>query len=176
MNSWQQLNLESERTLGSADYSSEVLLGREYPKARQDRSSSWRVSWSEGTCSARCRSARCHFVRYAEDCAPRMQTRKKGVMQCYTTDEGRPFGICLQGPVPNRPRLLRLNGRGGERRGKRPGKEPGQVSNKKMNASEPLMTYRKRREDVKTVRSRYHGSRSGENLPTAWSASGMKVA
>ena len=75
------------------------------------------------------------FERYADDSAPRMlnSKEKKREMQCYKTDEGRPFGICLQKPVPNRPRLRWLNGQGGERRGKRLGKEPSQVTGKKMN-------------------------------------------
>ena len=88
--------------------------------------------------------------------------RKKREMQCYKTDEGRPFGICLQKPVPNRPRLRWLNGQGGERRGKRLGKEPSQVTDKKMNASEPLITCRKRRDDIKTMESRCHGTSLGE--------------
>ena len=158
MNSWQQSSSE------------------EFVASRISKSPTGRIRLLESLPERKNMQRALHFARNVDDCVPRMQTPEKGGMQCYTTDEGRPFGICLQGPVPNRPRLLRLNGRGGERRGKRPGKEPGQVSDKKMNASEPLMTYRKRREDVKTVRSRYHGSRSGENLLTAWSASGRKVA
>ena len=104
------------------------------------------------------------FCRYADDCAPRMlnSKEKKREMQCYKTDEGRPFGICLQKPVPNRPRLRWLNGQGGERRGKRLGKEPSQVTDKKMNASEPLITCRKRRDDIKTMESRCHGTSLGE--------------
>jgi hypothetical protein len=42
--------------------------------------------------------------------------------------------------------------------------------------SEPLMTCRKRRDDIKTEESRYLGSSLGETLPTAQVVSGIKVA
>jgi hypothetical protein len=38
---------------------------------------------------------------------------------CCTRDEGRSLGVGLQGQAPNRQRLLRHNGRGGERDWKR---------------------------------------------------------
>jgi hypothetical protein len=44
------------------------------------------------------------------------------------------------------------------------------------NASEPLMTCRKRRNDVETGGSRYPGTSLGGNLSTAQAASGMKAA
>ena len=51
-----------------------------------------------------------------------------------------------------------------------------QVRAKKANASEPLMTCRKRRDDIKTEESRYLGSSLGETLLTAQVVSGIKVA
>jgi hypothetical protein len=51
-----------------------------------------------------------------------------------------------------------------------------QVGAKKANVSEPLMTYRKRKDDVKTEGSRYLGMSAGGDLLTARVASGMKMA
>ena len=45
-----------------------------------------------------------------------------------------------------------------------------------MSASEPLMTCRKRRDDVKTGGESLLRDKSKGNLLTAWVASGMKVA
>ena len=44
------------------------------------------------------------------------------------------------------------------------------------NESEPLMTYRKRRDDVKTGGESLLRDKSGGNLFTAQAASGMKAA
>jgi hypothetical protein len=51
-----------------------------------------------------------------------------------------------------------------------------QVRAKKANVSEPLMTCRKRIDDIKTEESRYLGSGLGDTLLTAQVVSGIKVA
>jgi hypothetical protein len=51
-----------------------------------------------------------------------------------------------------------------------------QVRAKKANVSEPLMTCRKRIDDIKTEESRYLGSSLGGSLLTAQVVSGIKVA
>ena len=51
-----------------------------------------------------------------------------------------------------------------------------QVRVKKANGIEPLMTCRKRRDDIKTEASRYLGMSLGGSLLTAQAVSGMKVA
>jgi hypothetical protein len=51
-----------------------------------------------------------------------------------------------------------------------------QVCVEETNASEPLMTCRKRRDDVKTAGGRYCGISSGDGLRMDGAASGMKVA
>ncbi len=61
---------------------------------------------------------------------------------CCTRDEGWPLGLGLQDQGPNHRKLRRHNGRGGERCGK--GGITRQVCAGKTNASEPLMTCRKR--------------------------------
>jgi len=68
-----------------------------------------------------------------------------------------------------------VKSRGGERCGQG-ARTVRQVRAKKTNVSEPLMTCRKRIDDIKTEESRYLGSSLGENLPTAQAVSGMKVA
>ena len=68
---------------------------------------------------------------------------------CCTRDEGRPLGLGLQDQGPNHRKLRRHNGRGGERCGKG-GTRSRQVRTGKTNASEPLMTCRKRRNVAET--------------------------
>ena len=65
-----------------------------------------------------------------------------------TRDEGRSLGLGLQDQGPNHRKLLRSNGWGGERCGK--GGETRQVRAGKTNASEPLLTCRKRRDVAET--------------------------
>ena len=67
---------------------------------------------------------------------------------CCTRDEDRPLGPGLQDQGSNHRKLLRHNGRGGERCGK--GGSTRQVCAGKTNASEPLRTCRKRRDVVET--------------------------
>jgi len=95
----------------------------------------------------------CHLIRFADDCAPRRRRKeaeKPNQLQlCCTRDEGWPLGAGMQVQAPNRPELLRsravvvsVGGKGAAR--------PRQVRTMKTNASEPLMTCRKRRNDVET--------------------------
>ena len=65
------------------------------------------------------------LVRYADDCAPRrceeevlMIWQDRLAAPCCTGDEGWPLGLGLQDRGSNHRKLLRLNGRGGERCGK----------------------------------------------------------
>ncbi len=51
-----------------------------------------------------------------------------------------------------------------------------QVRIKEASASEPLMKCRKQKDDVKTGGVHYSRRSPGENLFTAWAASGIKVA
>ncbi len=118
-----------------------------------------------------------HFVRYADDCAPRRRTggRKPSVQPCCTRDEGRPLEAAVQAEASNHPLLLpsrevvvRELGKGRAR--------PGQVRTVESNASEPLMKCRKRRDGVKTGGESLPRDQSGGNLSTAQAASGMKAA
>src|SRR6185369_362773 len=92
--------------------------------------------------------------RYADDCAPRRREEVRDVTSnswqpCCTRDEGRPLGLGLQDQGPNHRKLRRSNGRGGERCGKRRDQSR-QVCAGQTNASEPLLTCRKRRGVAKT--------------------------
>jgi retron-type reverse transcriptase len=117
------------------------------------------------------------IVRYADDCAPRRRAggRKSSVQPCCTRDGGRPLEAAVQAEASNHPLLLRSRdvvvselGKGWAR--------PGQVRIVESNASEPLMTCRKRRDDVKTVGESLPREKSGQNLFMTWAASGMKAA
>ena len=77
--------------------------------------------------------------------------RKLDVRNCLT-DEGRPLGTGLQEQVPNRLRRLWSKAMVVSTEGKGLEKKPGQVTDKKRTAREPLMTCRKRRDDVKTAK------------------------
>lgn len=86
-----------------------------------------------------------------------------------------PSGAALQGEAPNHGRLLRSRAGVASDAGK--GAPPvRQVRIKKANGIEPLMTCRKRRDDIKTEASRYLGMSLGGSLLTAQAVSGMKVA
>ena len=94
-------------------------------------------------------------INYADDRAPRPAQRggsnvtdANSKQPCCARDEGWPLGAGLQDQGPNHRKLRWLNGWGGERCGK--GGETRQVCAGKTNASEPLMTCRKRWDVAKT--------------------------
>lgn len=98
------------------------------------------------------------LIRYADDCVPRTLkevrwSRENRWRRCCTRDGGRPSGVALQGEAPNRRQLRRHNGRSGERDGKG-GPPVRQVRVRKANVDKPLITCRKRIDDVETGRSR----------------------
>ena len=118
-----------------------------------------------------------NMVRYADDCAPRRRTggRKSSVQPSCTRDEGGPFGVAVQAETSNHLLLLHLrdvvvseSGKGRAR--------PCQIRTVESNANEPLMTCRKRRNDVKTGRESLTRDKSGSNLLTGQTASGIKAA
>jgi hypothetical protein len=117
------------------------------------------------------------FARYADDCAPRRRTggRKPSVQPCCTRDEGRPLEAAVQAEASNHPLLLHSRDVVVSELGKgRAG--PCQVRTVESNASEPLMTCRKRRNGVKTGGESLLRDKSGRHLSTAQMASGMKAA
>ena len=118
-----------------------------------------------------------NMVRYADDCAPRRRTggRKSSVQPCCTRDEGCPFGVAVQAETSNHLLLLHLRGVvvSESRKG---GARPCQIRTVESNANEPLMTCRKRRNDVKTGRESLTRDKSGSNLLTGQTASGIKAA
>ena len=117
------------------------------------------------------------FCRFADDCAPRRRTggRKPSVQPCCTRDGGRPPEAAVQAEASNHPLLLRSRGVVVRELGKGRAR-PGQVRTVESNVSEPLMTCRKRRNDVKTEGESLPREEPGGNLSTAQAASGMKAA
>ena len=118
-----------------------------------------------------------HMVRYADDRAPRRRTggRKSSVQPCCARDEGCPFGVAVQAETSNHLLLLHLRGVVVSESGKG-GARPCQIRTVESNANKPLMTCRKRRDDVKTGRESLARDKSGSNLLTGQMASGIKVA
>jgi hypothetical protein len=117
------------------------------------------------------------LTRYADDGAPRRRGKEKVDLEasCGTRDGGRPAGVGLQDQASNhlqlreaRTPVVSVSGKGGPR--------ARQVWVKKTTASEPLMTCRKRRDDVKTGGESLPREQSGGHLQTAQMASGMKAA
>ena len=117
--------------------------------------------WFEKRFAREC-AGRAYLIRYADDCAPRRRTggRKPSVQPCCTRDEGRPLAAAVQAEAANRPLRLRSRGVVVSELGKGRAR-PGQVRTVESNASEPLMTCRKRRNDVETGGSRYPGTSLG---------------
>ena len=118
-----------------------------------------------------------NMVRYCDDCAPRRRTggRKSSVQPCCARDEGCPFGVAVQAETSNHLLLLHLRGVVVSESGKG-GARPCQIRTVESNANKPLMTCRKRRDDVKTGRESLARDKSGSNLLTGQMASGIKVA
>jgi len=119
------------------------------------------------------------LVRYADDRAPRRRGKEAEEATrpqlCCVRDEGRPLGAGVQAQAPNHRELLRsragvvsVTAKGAAR--------PRQVKAMKTNASEPLMTCRKRRDGVKTGLESLARDEPGGSLLTGWAASGMKAA
>ncbi len=94
---------------------------------------------------------------------------------CCTRDEGGPLEAGVQAQASNHPLLLRLRGVVVSELGK--GRvRPDQVSIEETNESEPLMTCRKRRNDVQTTGKSLPWDKPGGCLLMARAASGMKAA
>jgi Reverse transcriptase (RNA-dependent DNA polymerase) len=117
------------------------------------------------------------FCRYADDCAPRRRAggRESSVQPCCTRDEGRPLEVAVQAEASNHLLLLRSRGVVVSETGNG-WVRPGQVWVVKSNASEPLMTCRKRRDDVETAGESLLRDKSGGSLCMARTASGMEAA
>ena len=94
---------------------------------------------------------------------------------CCTEDEGGPFGVAVQAETSNHLLLLHLRGVVVSESGKGRAR-PCQIRTVESNANEPLMTCRKRRNDVKTGRESLTRDKSGSNLLTGQTASGIKAA
>ena len=94
---------------------------------------------------------------------------------CCTRDEGRPLEAGLQGQVSNHLKPLWPKVMVVSVKGKGAG-IPRQVRTMKTNASEPLMTCRKRRNGVKTGGLSLLRDKSEGSLLIARVASGMKAA
>ena len=109
--------------------------------------------------------------------APRRRAggRKSSVQPCCTRDGGRPPEAGVQAQASNHRLRLRSRGVVVSETGKGRAR-PGQVRIVESNASEPLMTCRKRRDDVETGGESLLWDKPGGNLFTAQAASGMKAA
>ena len=105
------------------------------------------------------------LIRYCDDCAPR---------GC-TGDEGRPLEAGLQEQASNHLKLhwLRAIVVSVKEKARQ---RLCQVSIKEARKGDPLLTCRKRSNDVKTGWESLTQDKSKSNLFTAWMASGMKVA
>lgn len=96
-------------------------------------------------------------------------------MRCCMRDEGGPLGVGLQGQASSHPKLpgskalvVSVRGKGAAR--------PRQARIRKTNVIEPLMTCRKRRDDVETRGMSLTWDKPEGSLLTAWAASGMEAA
>ena len=72
-------------------------------------------------------------------------------------DEGKAPRNLLAGAGSKSPSAAAVKSRGGEHKKEKARQEPGQISDRKLNESEPLMTCRKHRNEVKTASSRWRG-------------------
>jgi Reverse transcriptase (RNA-dependent DNA polymerase) len=119
------------------------------------------------------------FERYADDGVTRTQggidveDRTRQVMLCQRwgmAPRDRPAGGGLKPP-----QAASVKSRGGERCGKGAPRVR-QVRAEKANESKPLMTCRKRIDDIKTGRESFSRDEPGGYLPTAQAVSGIKAA
>ena len=124
---------------------------------------SW--SWRRMTTASLGPSAVRHDGAKKEKCK---KCRSPSKQPCCTGDEGRSLGLGLQDQSPNRHKLRRPKGRGGERCGKG-GRSARQVSLGKANDSEPLMTYRKANLDVAETKGARFLWDEARQKPADWS-------
>ena len=118
-------------------------------------------------------------TRFADDCVTRTQggidveDRTRQVVLCQRwglAPRDRPAGGGLKPP-----QAASVKSRGGERCGKGAPRVR-QVRAEKANESKPLMTCRKRIDDIKTGRESFSRDEPGGYLPTAQAVSGIKAA
>ena len=128
---------------------------------------------------ARARTQTGKHIRYADDWVTRTQggidveDRTRQVMLCQRwglAPRDRPAGGGLKPP-----QAASVKSRGGERCGKGAPRVR-QVRAEKANESKPLMTCRKRIDDIKTGRESFSRDEPGGYLPTAQAVSGIKAA
>ena len=113
--------------------------------------------------------------RYLDDSVPRRHGKEETLeVPCCMRDEGGPLGTGVQAQVPNHLKLRWSKARVVSVQGK--ARRTRQVRVKDTSGSEPLMTCRKGRDDVKTGRELLAQEKPGRNLFTGQAASGMKVA
>ena len=113
--------------------------------------------------------------RYLDNSVPRRHGKEETLeVPCCMRDEGGPLGTRVQAQVPNHLKLRWSKARVVSVQGKV--RRTRQVRVKETSGSEPLMTCRKGRDDVKTGRELLAQEKPGRNLFTGQAASGMKVA
>jgi hypothetical protein len=107
------------------------------------------------------------FERYADDGAPRAKDGLMFAVLCATTQPMREIKAPrdrLTGAGLKSPPAAVAKSHGRERRRKRPGHESGQMSDREMNASEPLMKCRKHSNEVETEGTSLTRDQHGRDL------------
>ena len=113
--------------------------------------------------------------RYLDNSVPRRHGKEvTQEVPCCTRDEGGPLGTGVQAQVPNHLKLRWSKARVVSVQEK--ARSTRQVRVKETSGSEPLMTCRKGRDDVKTGRKLLAQDKPGGDLFTGQAASGIKVA
>jgi hypothetical protein len=113
--------------------------------------------------------------RVLDNSVPRRHEKEETLeVPCCTRDEGGPLGTGVQAQVPNHLKLRWSKARVVSVQEK--ARRTRQVRVKETSGSEPLMTCRKRWDDVKTGRVLLAQEKPGRNLFTGQAASGIKVA
>ena len=131
--------------------------------------------WFERAAGRRMRG-KVFFVRYADDSAPRRRiVYINTVHPCCASDEGRPLEAAVQAEASNYRKLRRLSS-GVVSVTEKAGQRSRQVRVRETNASEPLMTCRKRMGVVKTGGGSLLRDKFGRDLFTVRAAAGMKAA